>query len=80
MNTKNLGSWTKLGFFKSIILKFFSIYLVDHAWTFRRQTARQQLTSHPGLAERMAALLDITWDEDERETIIDTILVKNSDL
>ena len=54
----------------------FSIYLIDHAWTFRRQTARQQLQSHPGLAERMAALLDMTWQEDDRENIIDVILVR----
>ena len=30
------------------------IFHVDHAWTFRTDQARQQLTQVPGLASRMA--------------------------
>ena len=42
------------------------IYLVDHAWTFKTDEARKQLTQVPGLVTRMAALMDIT-EEDEEE-------------
>ena len=35
------------------------IYLVDHAWTFRPENARQQLENYPGLLERMANLMDL---------------------
>lgn len=38
----------------------FSIFLVDHAWTFQPPSARQQLLHIPGLANRMAALMDLT--------------------
>lgn len=51
-----------------------NIFLVDHAWTFRPQTARQQLESYPGLAERMCGLLDLAYSEEEKEDLIDQIL------
>ena len=53
------------------------IYLVDHAWTFRPNLAREQLARIPGLAERMAALMDIERDEssDEKQ-VTDEILVQ----
>ena len=33
--------------------------LRDHAWTYRPQKAKEQLLSIPGLARRMAGLMDI---------------------
>ena len=38
----------------------YSIFLVDHAWTFQPSNARQQLLHIPGLANRMAALMGLT--------------------
>ena len=35
------------------------IYLVDHAWTFRSDNARQMLLQHPNLLERMANLFEL---------------------
>ena len=49
------------------------IFLVDHAWTFRTDQARQQLTQVPGLASRMAGLMDIEEDEDQ-EAVVETVL------
>ena len=53
----------------------FSIFLIDHAWTFRPQTARQQLETYPGLASRMSGLLDIDYSDEYKEEIINQILV-----
>ena len=47
-----------------IFIFVYSIYLVDHAWTFRNDTARQQLENYTGLVERMAALLDMDTEEE----------------
>lgn len=38
-----------------------SIFLVDHAWTFRPELARQQLEQIPGLLTRMAALVGLDF-------------------
>ena len=46
---------------------------MDHAWTFRPETARQQLNSYPGLLERMSELLDLKHDEKEE------LMTKNED-
>jgi tubulin--tyrosine ligase-like protein 12 len=35
------------------------VYLVDHAWTYRTEQARLQLTDIPGLAARLANLMDL---------------------
>ena len=48
------------------------IYLVDHAWTFRTDEARQQLARVPGLATRMAALMDI--GEEDGEEMLEAVL------
>ena len=52
-----------------------SIFLIDHAWTFQSQSARQQLAQIPGLATRMAALMnlitlstDLVGAEDEKDS------------
>uniref|UniRef100_A0A915BCG8 Tubulin--tyrosine ligase-like protein 12 n=2 Tax=Parascaris univalens TaxID=6257 RepID=A0A915BCG8_PARUN len=36
-----------------------NIFLVDHAWTFRPQVARQHLREIPGLLDRICAVVDI---------------------
>lgn len=48
-----------------------SIFIVDHAWTFRLPDALKMLESVPGLAERMAALMcvDLDVDGDEEDKI-----------
>uniref|UniRef100_A0A8C3ADZ3 Tubulin tyrosine ligase-like family, member 12 n=1 Tax=Cyclopterus lumpus TaxID=8103 RepID=A0A8C3ADZ3_CYCLU len=38
-----------------------SVYLVDHAWTYRVDHARQQLENTPGLLPRMAALVGVDF-------------------
>lgn len=38
-----------------------SIFLVDHAWTYRVEHARQQLEQIPGLLPRMAALMGLDF-------------------
>uniref|UniRef100_A0A1A7YT33 Tubulin tyrosine ligase-like family, member 12 n=1 Tax=Iconisemion striatum TaxID=60296 RepID=A0A1A7YT33_9TELE len=38
-----------------------SIFLVDHAWTYRVEHARQQLEQIPGLLPRMAALMGVDF-------------------
>lgn len=38
-----------------------SIFLIDHAWTYRIEHARQQLLHVPGLLHRMANLMGIDF-------------------
>ncbi|XP_034529608.1 tubulin--tyrosine ligase-like protein 12 isoform X1 [Notolabrus celidotus] len=38
-----------------------SVYLVDHAWTYRVEGARQQLEEIPGLLSRMASLMGLDF-------------------
>jgi len=38
------------------------IYLVDHSWTYRTEEARSNLTQVPGLAARMAGLMDLDME------------------
>lgn len=38
-----------------------SVFLVDHAWTYRVEHARQQLEQVPGLLSRMAALMGVDY-------------------
>lgn len=51
-----------------------SIFLVDHAWTYRVSDCRPQLEQIPGLLERMAALMDVQSEERTKEEIIEDIL------
>ena len=51
------------------------IFLVDHAWTFKTEDARKQLTQVPGLLSRMAALMDLSDDEEEEE-LVETVLTR----
>ena len=48
------------------------IFLVDHAWTFQTDNARQQLREVPGLVNRMAALMDI--EEEDQECLVESVL------
>ena len=38
-----------------------SVFLVDHAWTYRVDHAREQLEQIPGLLSRMAALMGLDF-------------------
>ena len=52
--------------------------MVDHAWTFRPESARQQLNSYPGLLERMADLLDLKHEikNDNEDGLIGLVMRK----
>ena len=50
------------------------IFLVDHAWTFKTDNARQQLGEVPGLVERMANLMEI--EEEDQENMTELVLEK----
>ncbi|XP_013114013.2 tubulin--tyrosine ligase-like protein 12 [Stomoxys calcitrans] len=43
-----------------------SIFLVDHAWTFRTNMARQQLEEYEHLLNRMCAITGIDLEDDQR--------------
>ncbi|XP_043943114.1 tubulin--tyrosine ligase-like protein 12 [Protopterus annectens] len=52
-----------------------SIFLVDHAWTYRVQHARQQLREVPGLLHRMANLVGVEFHgEVPDEDVIDIVM------
>ncbi|MBN3312321.1 TTL12 protein, partial [Atractosteus spatula] len=52
-----------------------SVFLVDHAWTFRVQGARQQLQQVPGLLQRMASLMHIDFHgEFPDEGVVEQVL------
>ncbi|XP_017025140.1 tubulin--tyrosine ligase-like protein 12 [Drosophila kikkawai] len=48
-----------------------AIYLIDHAWTFRLNSARQQLQQYPHLADRLSAITGVDLELEDR---IDKIL------
>lgn len=52
------------------------IYLIDHAWTYQVNDARVQLQMIPGLVERMAALMRVENEEQDKEQIIENILTE----
>ncbi|XP_042874118.1 tubulin--tyrosine ligase-like protein 12 isoform X1 [Penaeus japonicus] len=51
-----------------------SVFLIDHAWTFSANEARQHLTKIPGLLERMVALMDIPNEDNTREEFVEKVL------
>ncbi|KAK6482752.1 tubulin--tyrosine ligase-like protein 12 [Huso huso] len=54
-----------------------SIFLIDHAWTYRVQSARQQLQEIPGLLHRMANLIGIEFHgEFPDEDVVDQVMVE----
>jgi len=53
------------------------IFLIDHAWTYKTDQARQQLSQVPGLANRMARLMDIDVEEEQdipNEELVEAIM------
>ena len=50
------------------------IYLIDHAWTFRPEMARQQLQSHPGLLDRMASMFDLDPESTDPGDLQDQVM------
>ncbi|KAF5894473.1 Tubulin--tyrosine ligase-like protein 12, partial [Clarias magur] len=59
-----------------------SVYLVDHAWTYRVESARQQLIEIPGLLVRMASLMGLPFhgeapDPDILDLVLDNMWTYN---
>ena len=50
----------------SLSLLYCSVFLIDHAWTYEAEFARAQLRTIPGLARRMASLMDLIKDNSEQ--------------
>ncbi|XP_065074738.1 tubulin--tyrosine ligase-like protein 12 [Ochlerotatus camptorhynchus] len=50
------------------------IYLVDHAWTFRADNARQLLNEHPPLVNRLAIMMGIDQEALPSSVIVSKIL------
>ena len=44
---------------QGFVLLFSSVFLIDHSWTYLPENCYQQLHSIPGLAKRMANLMDL---------------------
>jgi len=53
-----------------------SIFLVDHAWTYKPDTARRQLNSYPGLIERMANLMNVKQNETNYEASLTDVILR----
>jgi len=53
------------------------IFLIDHAWTYKTDEARQMLMQVPGLATRMAGLMDIQVEDADdvpSESMVDLLM------
>lgn len=48
-----------------------NIYLIDHAWTYSVHEAKSHLTNVPGLAERMAKLMHLSFSSDNMVEVDD---------
>ncbi|KAG9342650.1 hypothetical protein JZ751_016087 [Albula glossodonta] len=54
-----------------------SVFLVDHAWTYRVEHARQQLEQIPGLLHRMANLMGVAFHgEVPDEAVVEEVLAE----
>lgn len=63
--------------YDSDLFPILSIFLIDHAWTYRVQSARQQLQEIPGLLHRMANLIGIEFHgEFPDEDVVDQVMVE----
>lgn len=51
-----------------------SIFIIDHAWSYRAGEARQCLMEIPGLLERMVGLMDIPNEENTREEFVEKVM------
>ncbi|KAF7693804.1 hypothetical protein HF521_007557 [Silurus meridionalis] len=54
-----------------------SVFLVDHAWTYRVESARQQLIEVPGLLIRMASLMEIPFHGEAPDPVIVDLVLDN---
>jgi hypothetical protein len=52
-----------LDFFEFLV--FQRLFLIDHAWTYRINEAREHLIKYEGLVERMCNLMQIPVDDDD---------------
>ena len=52
-----------------------SIYLVDHAWTFRPEQVRQHLNVIPGLLERMCGLVVPDMESKDKAEQIEAVMI-----
>lgn len=50
------------------------IYLVDHAWTFRPNQARNHLNTIPGLLERMCGLVGTSFDVNKKDETVENVM------
>lgn len=53
---------------------FCSVFIIDHAWSYRASEARQCLTEIPGLLERMVGLMDIPNEENTQEEFVEKVM------
>lgn len=59
---------------KLIYFSILRIYLIDHAWTYRANNAREQLHQISDLGDRMAHLMDIETEGRSEDDIIENVL------
>ncbi|XP_074660314.1 tubulin--tyrosine ligase-like protein 12 isoform X2 [Tubulanus polymorphus] len=52
------------------------IYLIDHAWTYRLNTAKQQLLEYDNMLQRMANMMDIDDEGKSKNDLVDEVLDK----
>lgn len=52
----------------------FSIYLIDHAWTYRLDQARNHLETTPGLLPRIAELTNVEMKDRQKFEVIEDVL------
>lgn len=50
-----------------------AIYLIDHAWTFRLNVARNQLEQNPNLLDRLSIMMGINKEEETQDSCINKV-------